>query len=253
MKLAFSRPTNTEASQALLFRAFSEQGYDGLQLKFDQYGSYLDEPERFTDDWGSFTGAASALILGCRLDDHGTQLLRKTMQFAKAVGAERIVFCHGEQRSGLPSDYVTRFARHLTELGKEANEHGVRLSLHHHYGQPIMNQEEIRQFFANVSDDSVHLTVDTAHLAKSGVTDIADVITEFSSVIDNFHLKDYQNGEFRVLGEGIIDFHPVFQAIRQVGYDGWLSADEESGCDILKGMTNCRSFIASHLEIVSDG
>ena len=71
----------------------------------------------------------------------------------------------------------------------------------------------------------VGLTIDTAHLVKSGINDIND-------------------GEFRVLGNGQIDFAPVFAAVREIGYDGWMSADEESGADVIPAMGQCFQFLS---------
>jgi sugar phosphate isomerase/epimerase len=98
-----------------------------------------------------------------------------------------------------------------------------------------------------VDAGTVGLTVDTAHLVKSGVTDAAELIRGFADVIDNVHLKDFAAGQFRVLGEGEIDFRPVFQALQAVGYDGWLCADEESGGDLQAGMRASLRFIREYL------
>ena len=112
-----------------------------------------------------------------------------------------------------------------------------------------MLPEEIEVFFEAVELGSVGLTVDTAHLVKSGVDDVAGVIRGFAPVIDNVHLKDYADGEWRVLGTGDIDFVPVFAAIRDIGYDGWLSTDEESGADVLEAMAACRAFMEQGLSL----
>ena len=110
-----------------------------------------------------------------------------------------------------------------------------------------MLPEEMEVFFDAVEPGTVGLTVDTAHLVKSGVDDVAGVIRRFAPVTDNFHLKDYADGEWRVLGEGDVDFVPVFAAIRDIGYDGWLSTDEESGADVLEAMAACHAFVKQGL------
>jgi sugar phosphate isomerase/epimerase len=247
VKLAFSRPTADEAEQRQLFASFRAAGFDGLQLKAGQYQRYLDDPVGFRRDWGADPGAVSGLITGGTLDQAGQAALRRLIAFARGVGAERIIFCHSAPRAGLTAADRRRFARDLTESGREARAAGVRLSLHHHYGQPVMRREEFDNFFNAVEDSAVGLTVDTAHLVKSGVSAIAALIRDFRSVLDNVHLKDFADGQFRVLGEGEIDFAPVFQALREIGYDGWLCADEESGGDLLSGMEASLRFIRSRL------
>jgi len=247
LRFAFSKPTRGEADTRTLFTRFGEIGYDGLQLKGGQYVPYLGEPGRFRDEWGRYDGVASALIAGGGLDDDGIARLREVFAFGKAVGSEMIVFCHGAPRQRLAPDDIRGFARQLSELGKEARGRGLKLSLHNHCGQPVMRREDIEVFFDAVEGDAVGLTVDTAHLEKSGVDDIAGVIRDFSRAIDNFHLKDFAGGSFRVLGEGGIDFAPVFAAIKEIAYDGWVSTDEESGAELLGAMEHCLRFMTAGL------
>jgi sugar phosphate isomerase/epimerase len=247
MKLAFSRPTAGDAEQRLLFSSFRSAGFDGLQLKSGQYQRYLDDPERFRRDWGSDDNSVSALITGGTLDDAGIAALRRVMAFAHSVAAERVVFCHGVHRSGLSRADIHSFGQILAELGEEARDSGVRLSLHHHYDQPVTHRADFDVFFSAVGTRPVGLTLDTAHLVKSGVQDIPALIRDFRDTIDNVHFKDYADGEFRVLGEGRIDFDPIFQVLREVGYDGWLCADEESGSDLRARMQACCDFMLSRL------
>ncbi|MCB0114840.1 MAG: TIM barrel protein [Caldilineaceae bacterium] len=243
MKIAFSRPTADRSEQGELIENYSRIGYQGLQLKAGQYMPYVDTPQQFCDEWGAHAGVAAGLIFGGGLDDEGIARLRKLFAFGGAVGAERVIFCHGLPRAQVDNEDIKRFAQTLTELGKEAQQAGVALSLHHHYNQPVMHREDIALFFDTADPSAVGLTIDTAHLVKSGIDDVAGVIREFGAVIDNFHLKDFADGEWRVLGHGGIDFTPVFAAIHDIGYTGWLCADEESGGDIIGGMQECLSFI----------
>jgi len=246
-KLAFSKPSQGEEEARLLFTRFRGVGYDGLQLKAGQYLPYLGDPGRFIGNWGGFQGSASALIWWGKLDGDGTAALRRVFTFAEAVGSEIIVFCHDAAREELTDDDIRRFARRVSELCKEARDRGLRLSLHNHYGQPVMHRRDFDLFFGAVEDAAVGLTIDTAHLAKSGVEDIGEVIRAFPAVIDNFHLKDFADGGFKVLGTGRIDFEPVFESIREIGYSGWVSADEESGADMLQAMEQCYRFMRAGL------
>ncbi|WP_274649242.1 sugar phosphate isomerase/epimerase family protein [Paenibacillus humicola] len=245
IKLAFSKPTKSPEEQTELFGSYRSFGYEGLQLKYNQFMPYLEEPERFMEQWGHLEGAGSGLILGGKLDEEGRAVLRRLFAFAKGIGTERIVFCHLVAREGLTGEDIAGYARILSRLGKEAREQGLRLSLHHHYDQPVMHREDFDIFFGHVEEESVGLTVDTAHLVKSGISDIAEIIRSFRHVIDNFHLKDYANGDWMVLGRGGIPFDPVFRSIREIGYSGWISADEESGGGIAEGLKDCYAFITN--------
>ncbi|HZR41728.1 MAG TPA: TIM barrel protein [Ktedonobacteraceae bacterium] len=244
MKIAFSKPTQDADERQTLFSRFRSFGYEGLQLKHTQFGEYIDQPARFIEQWGTDARAiASGLITGGLLDATGIAVLRRLFLFAQAVGSERIIFCHSQPRPGLSSDDIAGYAKILSELGKEAQQHGVILSLHHHYNQPVMYRQDFEVFFGAVKDQSVRLTVDTAHLIKSGINDIAGVLRDYRHVLDNVHVKDIANGEFQVLGQGTIDFTPIFAALHEIGFAGWLCADEESGSDLLAAMRICAQFL----------
>lgn len=247
VRFAFSRPTQTADELALLVDNYGSAGYQGLQLKFAQYSAYIDRPEQFNEKWGQRQGIGSALIAGGRLDEQNVEQLRKLFRFGRQIGTERIVFCHGVPRKEVAADDIRRYAVQLMELGKEAEQSGLRLSLHHHFNQPVMYRDDFDLFFGNVKDEAVGLTIDTAHLIKSGIADIAEVISSFRQVIDNFHMKDFADGDWRVLGQGNIDFSPVFRAIKDIRYEGWMSADEESGGDIVGGMAECLSHMKNGL------
>lgn len=248
---AFSRPTATFEEQSVLFQEYRAIGYDGLQLKWGQYASYLNEPERFLEAWGHLPGVGSALIAGGSLDEEGVQRLRSIYRFASSIGTELIVFCHGTSRADVTSGDLRRYAEQLSRLGAEAQQHGLKLSLHHHYDNPVMYRDDFDVFFDKIVEGTVGLTVDTAHLVKSGVTDVAELIRSFRGIIDNFHLKDFERGGWKVLGQGGIDFVPIFDAIRDIGYEGWVSADEESGDELLAGMRTCFEFMRHGLVMVS--
>ncbi len=251
IQFAFSRPTSSVDEEQALMSNYRPIGYDGLQLKWGQYSPYVDEPGRFIERWGPSPGIGSALITGgTLLDDVSRQQLRRLYSFAGEIGTELIVYCHGISRAKVTHDDIKKFACLFEECGKEAQQAGLRLSLHHHHDNPLMYREDFDVFFGQLKADSpVGLTIDTAHLVKSGVHDIAEVIRSFAPFIDNFHMKDFADGNYKILGRGDIDFTPVFQAIRDISYEGWISADEESGGGVAVGMNECLSFMKKGMRI----
>lgn len=253
MRLAFSAPDRGPAERSDLLRGFRAAGFDGLQLKRAQYQEDLDDPARFLARWGDAPGVASGLITGGDLGDDAVADLRRVIDFAAAVGSERIVYCHGVPRADVTDHDLRRFARLLSELGEVAQAAGVRLSLHHHHNQPVMHRPDFGVFFGEVTPGRVALTIDTAHLVKSGIADVAGVIADYAPFIDNVHVKDIAAGKFVPLGDGAIDFGPVFAAIEAIGYDGWLCADEESGAVIGAAMGACHRFLTASLATVPGG
>ena len=143
---------------------------------------------------------------------------------------------------------IEAVARATARLGKEALEDGVKLSVHNHDQSPLMHRGDFDLFYAACPPGTVGLTLDTAHAVKSGIADLAELIRGCAAFIDNVHLKDYAAGEWRVLGRGDIVFAPVFAALKEVGYTGWISTDEESGADLGEAMEHCIQFMKSGME-----
>jgi len=245
VKIAFSKPTPDLAGQRALFEEFGPAGYAGLQLKGGQYAAHLADPPAFTAAWGDDPALTSALITMGTLDNDGVARLRQTIAFAAATGSERVVFCHDHPRDGVTHADLRSYARTLSAVGRDAAERGVALSLHHHYQQPVMHYEDFGPFFS--AADHVGLTVDTAHLAKSGVGDIPRLIRDFAPVIDNIHLKDYADGQWRLLGQGTLDFPAILAALTDINYEHWLCVDEESVAPLEEGLKVSRSYLRDTL------
>ncbi len=245
MRRAISKPT-APADFPRLISDFRAEGYEGLQLKISQYGQYLDDPEGRLREWGDDPGIYSALIAFDTLDDDGLSRLYATIDFAVATGSERIVFCHNHDRVGVTPEVLRGYARLISDAGLRARERGVAMSLHHHFDQPVMLQPDFEAFFDEVEEGAVGLTVDTAHLAKSGFDDLPGFIRTFASVIDNIHLKDY-DGQWRLLGQGELDLAGVVTALQDVGYTGWLCVDEESTASLEDGFRVSKAWLDAHL------
>jgi sugar phosphate isomerase/epimerase len=246
VRLAFSIPNPDEVARRACFDQFRKYGFAGLQLKGD-YRPYLDEPETFFDAYPQMRGALSGLILGAGPDSAGRETLRKAIRFAAAVRADLVVLCFTASREGQTPETLRAHARCLSEFGREAIDAGTKLSLHNHFGHPVMSRGDADVFFDAVAPGTVGLTVDTAHIVKAGENDIAGLIRAHRGVIDNYHIKDFGEGVFKLLGDGGIDFAPIFAAIRETGHAGWISADEESGAALPVALGRTSQFLKTGL------
>jgi sugar phosphate isomerase/epimerase len=243
MRIAFSKPVPAGDFEVLLTE-YGPAGYDGLQLKTGQFLPWIESADDFRDLVAGKPGAAAALVYFDELDD---ARLSNVIDFAASVDSEMVVFCHNRSREGVTSEIRIRLAEQLAESGRNAAAAGIRLSLHHHFDQPVMLPEDVREFWGAIEPGSVGLTVDTAHLAKSGVMDIPGFIREFAPIIDNIHLKDFADDEWRLVGQGDLDLDGILAALADVGYDGWLCIDEESDAPLATGLRASRAWLDDHL------
>jgi sugar phosphate isomerase/epimerase len=69
------------------------------------------------------------------------------------------------------------------------------------------------------------------------------MVRDFGEVIDNLHLKDFDQGEWRLLGRGTLDFDAMFAALSDTGYDGWLCVDEETSASLSEAMRASWEFL----------
>jgi sugar phosphate isomerase/epimerase len=242
MRIAFSKPA-APAELDHLMNDFREEGYDGLQLKTGQFLPYLDDPDAFIAKY-SQQGVASTLVYYDELDD---ERLDAVIEFAAAVGTEVVVFCHNRTRDSLADGERIAIAQQLATHAAKARARGLGFSLHHHFDQPVMLPEDVREFWGAIDPGLIGLTVDTAHLAKSGVTDIPAFLAEFAPIVDNIHLKDYADGEWRLLGQGDLDLEAILRQLAADGFDGWLCVDEESSASLDEGFRISRAWLDQHL------
>lgn len=242
MRIAFSKPVGPDDLDHLM-RDFRSEGYEGLQLKTGQFMPFLAAPQEFLDTYPE-PGVASALVYYDELDG---ERLDAVVDFAAAVGSEFVVFCHNRSRGTLVEGERVSIARELAEHAKRARDRGVGFSLHHHFDHPVMLPEDVREFWGAIEPGLIGLTVDTAHLAKSGVDDIAGFLGEFAEIVDNIHLKDYADGEWRLLGQGDLDLVAALDRLAADGFDGWLCVDEESTASLDDGFRVSKAWLDRHL------
>lgn len=148
-----------------------------------------------------------------------------------------------EGTSALDDGAWDHLAQALTELEQVANEAGILLTVHPHYGTVIESPDQIDRFLA-ASDAAVCL--DTGHVMVGG-GDPVDLATKVPHRIHHVHLKDVDaalarrvnqvevsyhqavaQGLYRPLGEGDVDVATILAALDQAGFEGWLVLEQDT-------------------------
>ena len=135
----------------------------------------------------------------------------------------------------------------LNKLGKEAAANGMVLCYHPHIGTGVETLEDIDRLMAGTNPDYLKLLLDTGHLYYAGVDPLV-VTKKYGDRIKHVHLKNIRqkkfieaksneksfltairDGIFTVPGDktGIIKFEPIFQALADANYEGWLMVEAE--------------------------
>jgi inosose dehydratase len=185
------------------------------------------------------------------------QAFHQQMAFIKAMGGTDMVIAEfGQAVNPLPvalfanrpifnSDQWASLFAGLEGLGKIASDNDMRLCYHPHMGTGVMIQSDVDRLMENTKPELVHLLLDTGHLAFAGA-DPLEVTRKYGSRIRHIHLKDVradvvarareenlsfkdaiEAGVFTVPGDGSIDFVPIFEALAEAHFEGWLVVEAE--------------------------
>jgi inosose dehydratase len=152
----------------------------------------------------------------------------------------------------LPSDELRRFARQAEELARTvAGETGLATAFHPHGAGWIETPDEVEALLARTDPDLIGLVFDTAHhVYGCGVPDdgglAASGIERFWGRIRTVHVKDcsaevaarargegwdygraVRAGLFCELGRGSVDFVAVLRTLTRLGYDDWLTVEQD--------------------------
>jgi len=126
-----------------------------------------------------------------------------------------------------PADDEEAFGRLIDGLSAtlaHATERGVTVAFEPEPGMFIDCQTRFAELLERLPTEQLKLSLDVGHLQGKGEAPIADYVAAWSLRLANVHLDDAVAGrhEHLMFGDGEIDFPPVFDALRQVGYEGGL-------------------------------
>ena len=190
--------------------------------------------------------------------DPTVEAFRRQVDLITGLGGDRIVVAEFGQsvhlmpdvalmpnRPQFDDDRWRRLTDGVNELGKIAQEAGLKLCYHHHMGTGVQSRADVDRFLAHTDPSLVHLALDTGHLTWAG-DDVMDLARSHVDRIGHVHLKSVRReiieravaqrwsffrgvmeGAFAVPGDGDLDFRPLLQLLSDHGYQGWLSVEAE--------------------------
>ncbi|MCS6852142.1 MAG: sugar phosphate isomerase/epimerase, partial [Gemmataceae bacterium] len=119
------------------------------------------------------------------------------------------------------------FVEELKPVLDHAEQEGVLLLIEPEPGLLIETADQFEELMGRLDSPAVGLNFDVGHFFCVG--DEPDpTIRRLARWIRHFHLEDIAATRVHhhlVPGEGAIDFSAVFNAIRAIGYDGWVTIE----------------------------
>ena len=159
----------------------------------------------------------------------GIDLVRRLFDCAELAGAPNLLVVPGVVTFGI--DYRDAYARLEEALGilkEEAERRSIGLGLENVWGKFLYSPLEMRDLIDRVHSPLVGVHFDVGNIVQHGHPD--QWIRILGDRIRNVHLKDYQASIDNIRGfthlfQGDVPWDRVMQALREVGYDGYLIAE----------------------------
>jgi len=153
---------------------------------------------------------------------------------------------HPEEAKRLPSKDWQNMISHIGELAERAwTKYGVRSVIHPHAGGYIEFEDEIKKLLEDIPYETAGLCLDTGHLYYSKM-DPYQWIQDYADRLDYIHFKDINldiynevmsehirffeacaKGVMCPIGQGIIDYHSIHKLLKKIGYQGYITIEQE--------------------------
>ena len=217
---------------AVLRRALSERGLS-LPSAWCGLGFFQAQPEADIEHTRRLCGLLAAVGASfVNLADEGTPERKALACRADSPEAPRLS----------PSEWE-QFAERVCQAAEVAREHGVQATFHLHAGTWVETRDDLEELLSRAPAPLVKLCWDVGHAICGGVDPLA-VVRDHPERIAYIHLKDV-DGEvldgvrrdgvdfsdavrrriFTELGRGCLDVAGLLKALRDIGYDGWLTVE----------------------------
>ncbi len=202
-------------------KAMADAGYDGVETGPQGSPEKDAELRRLLDELGLEVLGAHAGYFGPTLDT------APSVEFLRESGANLLMVSgSGERDTGAAS--YERAAQVMNEHGRAAADAGLTLCYHNH-------SWEFKDVFDGVSGmdillrdldpDAVKLCVDTYWVHDGGQCP-AEFLTKWADRVAVVHLKDRKNDTFAEVGEGVLDWKGIFEAIAPMGIE-WVVTEQD--------------------------
>ena len=143
------------------------------------------------------------------------------------IGIKLVVLPFLEE-SSLTNDNANLVIKYLEIIGEYANKKGIEIAL-----ESIARPEIIIEVLENIQGLKIGVVFDTGNRVLIS-DNLSDEIKKLSKFINHVHLKDRDlNNKNVIIGTGIVDFVAVFQALKNINYNGKYSFESNRGNNVI--------------------
>jgi len=154
--------------------------------------------------------------------------LTRAVDLAAMLDADAVSFWSGTAVDNVDQrELWDRLAIGCMRVLEHAIDKNVRLAFEPEPGMFVDRMDRFETLLRRVDHPLFGLTVDVGHLYCLGETPIAAQLTRWPDRLFNVHLDDMKTGvhDHLFFGQGQIDFPPIFDALKQIGYSLGIYAE----------------------------
>ena len=168
--------------------------------------------------------------------EHAAEIVKKQLYAASVLGCDSILVIPGlVNASFIPGCEVVpydvaydRAFETVSTLAREAEKYKVNIALENVWNQFLVSPLEMRDFIDRVGSQYVGSYFDIGNVVFNGYPE--HWISALGKRIKKVHFKDYRRSAgglhgFVDLLAGDVDWPNVIKALKEVGYDDWVSAE----------------------------
>lgn len=250
MKIGFSTNAYTQKSLVYAIKSISEIGYDGVELVLDAPHAFLplseDELQNIKQclkeckikvtnlnantvaGWYDKESKVEKFEPSLSNEDEKLRSWRisytkQAIDLASTLDVSSISITSGVSNN-LYNNSLKKFQQSLEGLNSYAKDKNIKLGIEYEPGLLIEKENDVFPLTEEFSN--VGLNFDVCHAAVLG-EDISGVIEKFGEKIFHTHISDCKNRKHYHLipGKGDIDFEAMYNSLRKINYDGFLTAE----------------------------
>jgi L-ribulose-5-phosphate 3-epimerase len=154
--------------------------------------------------------------------------LCRAIDIAQRLHADAVSFWSGAPEVARPETESMELLRaECNRLCDYAETRNVRLAFEPEPGMFIDTMARYEELELFVSRPNFGLTLDVGHLHCLGELPIAPHLERWKDRLWNIHIEDMRRGvhDHLMFGDGEMDFPPIFDALRQIGYTGGIHVE----------------------------
>jgi len=256
MKLAFSTNAYTRHSLAEALKGISAAGFKGVEILADvphAYPTWLDGPftrsvRKVLDETGLTVSNVncnctfgywrdappepyfepSLISPNPQYRRDRSELILKTLQFAKDVGARNVSITSGRCLGGMPPDKAAvQFAESIKPVLDRAEALGVDVGIECEPGLFLEYVQELREWIDRLGHPRFGANLDIGHSVVMGES-IPEVVETLFGRIWNLHVEDLPGRKHyhMIPGEGTgVDWAALRDSLRKIAYDRFLTVE----------------------------